>query len=71
MGPLLVAHPVALGIPEGACIEADHPKPGARQPLQEDPTAGTDAHDDVVHFFPRREAVHLRPDPLHRAQLGC
>ncbi len=68
MSALFIAYPIAFGIPEGAGIEANHAESGARQPLQENTAAGAHAHDDVIHFFPFRKAMHGRLDPLNRTE---
>ena len=65
VGAFFVAHPVALRIPKGAGIETDDAKACASETLQEDATARTEAHDEVVDFFALGKAMHGRFDPLH------
>ena len=63
-----VAHPVAFGVPERARFDADNPKPGPCEPLQEHAARRPDADDDEVDLFALGIAPHRRVDGLQGAE---
>jgi hypothetical protein len=65
---LLIAHPIALGIPKGASIKSDHAKARAGQALQKNSATCTHTHDEVIYFLAFGEVVHGCFDPLNRTE---
>src|SRR5919201_1462812 len=64
----LVADPVALGVPEGAGVEAHDAEAGLGQPLQHHTTARAEADDAEVHLLVVWAAAYRDVDLLDRPQ---
>ena len=64
MGTRLIAHPVALGIPEGPRLEAHNIEAAPSEALQQNAPRGADSDNDVVHFILLRKLPHGHMDML-------
>ena len=60
----LVGDPVGVGIPERACVQADDPPPGARQPLGEYTASCSGSDDDQIHLVAIVVAAHVGAQPM-------